>query len=257
MQLIEQANKHLGLRISILLHATLICVLAAMQNIRQPDVKPPQFIEVATISLKQEISGQATMLPAQTQPQLLQTPASNKSKSKPASVPVTIKRQKSKKPVVKPKSATASELRNSSVTKPASGATPSTSLPPLTNGNTPALAATQTSANSRGASGADTAGNNESVVSGKSLVVLSRSFPRYPPVAESRGIEGWVRVEVTVATDGTVSAARVVDANPKQIFDQSALDAIRRWTFKPAFKDGHAVVQRANLNMSFKIKKQR
>lgn len=223
-----------------------------MENNRQPDFKPPQLIEVATITLKQEIQDQTTTLPAQVQPQLLHTPASNKPKSKLTPVPLTIKRQKTKNPIVKPKPSTASEIENSSVTKPLPDATPGTSLSPLKNGNTPVPAANKSSASSKG-----TTGNRRgSAVSGKSLVVLSRSLPRYPPVAESRGIEGWVRVEVTVATDGTVSAARIVDANPKRIFDQSALDAIRRWTFRPAFKDGHAVVQRANLNMLFKLKKQ-
>ncbi len=261
VQLIDHPKRHLGLHLSILLHAALIGVLVAMENIRQPDVKPPQFIEIATISLKQEIQDQASTLPAQTQRQLLHKLTSNKLKSKSASIPVPNKRQKTKKPIVKPNPSTVPETENSPVTNPLLDATmPTMALTPLSNGNSSASLANNSPTANKGTNDSGSRsgdGASGTVVSSKSLVVLSRILPRYPLIAESRGIEGWVRIEVIVATDGTVSRARVVDANPKHLFDQSALDAIRRWIFKPAFKDGHAVAQRATLNMLFKIKKQR
>ena len=99
-------------------------------------------------------------------------------------------------------------------------------------------------------------GGSGGVSESQGLVVLSRALPRYPPRAEARGIEGWVRLEITATTTGTVSDARVVDASPKEIFDQAALEAIRRWRFKPAFKDGRAVAQRATLKLIFRLKKQ-
>jgi protein TonB len=89
------------------------------------------------------------------------------------------------------------------------------------------------------------------------LVVLSRVLPRYPPRAEARGIEGWVLLEITVTPAGTVSDAKVVDASPKEIFDQAALEAIRRWRFKPAFREGRTVAQRATLKLRFRLEKQR
>ena len=92
---------------------------------------------------------------------------------------------------------------------------------------------------------------------GQGLVVLSRVLPRYPPRAEARGIEGWVRLEITATPAGTVSDAKVVDASPKEIFDQAALEAIRRWRFKPAFKEGRAVAQRATLKLMFRLEKPR
>lgn len=98
-------------------------------------------------------------------------------------------------------------------------------------------------------------GEGSGVSDSQGLVVLSRVLPRYPPRAETRGIEGWVRLEITATTAGTVSDARVVDASPKEIFDQAALEAIRRWRFKPAFKDGRAVAQRATLKLMFRLKK--
>ena len=67
--------------------------------------------------------------------------------------------------------------------------------------------------------------------------------PQYPPRAEQRGIEGWVEVEFTITPVGTVDDARVSGSNPPYIFDRAALDAIRRWRYKPKIKDGVAVAR--------------
>lgn len=92
---------------------------------------------------------------------------------------------------------------------------------------------------------------------GRNLVVLHRVPPRYPSRAEARGIEGWVRLEITVSPTGTVSKARVVDASPKSVFDRAALEAIRQWRFKPAFREGRAVEQQADQTVRFRLKKPR
>src|SRR3546814_254763 len=57
--------------------------------------------------------------------------------------------------------------------------------------------------------------------------------PRYPIAAEQSGQEGLVLVELTVATNGTVSAAHVVKAEPAAVFDDAALAAVKRWRFQP------------------------
>ncbi|QXP82622.1 energy transducer TonB [Methylococcus sp. ANG] len=98
----------------------------------------------------------------------------------------------------------------------------------------------------RGAEGEGGAGNNP-------LTVIFRVVPKYPAAARRRGIEGWVRLEVTVTATGLLGDARVVDASPRHTFDEAALEAIRHWRFKPAFKDGRAVEQRAMLTMEFRL----
>ncbi|MGJ0430205.1 TonB family protein [Methylobacter sp.] len=92
---------------------------------------------------------------------------------------------------------------------------------------------------------------------GRNLVVLHRVPPRYPSRAEARGIEGWVRLEITVSPTGTVRDARVVDASPKGIFDRAALEAVRQWRFKPAFREGRAAEQQAEQTVRFRLKKPR
>ena len=78
--------------------------------------------------------------------------------------------------------------------------------------------------------------------------------PQYPRDALMQGLEGWVRVEFTINPDGSVSDARVVDANPRRgIFDREALRAITRWRFKPKVQDGEAIASRAGYTIDFKM----
>lgn len=65
------------------------------------------------------------------------------------------------------------------------------------------------------------------------LQLLSAPPPRYPPLALRRRIEGDVTVVFTVRTDGSVDAPRVASAQPAGLFEDAALDAVRRWRFAP------------------------
>lgn len=67
----------------------------------------------------------------------------------------------------------------------------------------------------------------------QSLRAVSTPAPRYPPDALRSGTSGEVLVEITVGTDGSVTAARVVRATPARVFDREALNAVRRWKFEP------------------------
>ena len=261
MPLVEQSNRpFFGLSISIVLHATLICVLAAMKNSPQPEVMSPQFVEVATIVLKPEIkdpiSTVTTQLQAQPSPSL---------EPKTEKVPIKEKPKKTEKP--KPKAKPKAKLPTKQVKS-----TPFSASPESDSSMTTAsakwnmektLASTGDNQEPTGKAGSGEGGSVKGnggggggVSDSQGLVVLSRVLPSYPPRAEARGIEGWVRLEITATAAGTVSDARVVDASPKEIFDQAALEAIRRWRFKPAFKDGRAVAQKATLKLMFRLKKQ-
>lgn len=65
------------------------------------------------------------------------------------------------------------------------------------------------------------------------LRAVSTPAPRFPPDALRSGTVGEVEVEFTVATDGSVSNARVIRANPARVFDRETLNAVRRWRFEP------------------------
>lgn len=62
---------------------------------------------------------------------------------------------------------------------------------------------------------------------------ISTPPPRYPAEALRSGQSGEVLVEFTIDTDGSVSNARVVRAEPARVFDREAVAAVRRWRFEP------------------------
>ncbi|WP_148667826.1 energy transducer TonB, partial [Mizugakiibacter sediminis] len=62
--------------------------------------------------------------------------------------------------------------------------------------------------------------------------------PRYPQEAARAGTQGWVDVEFMVTSQGTVVDAKVLDSQPRRLFDRAALDAVRQWRFQPALRDG-------------------
>ena len=62
---------------------------------------------------------------------------------------------------------------------------------------------------------------------------LSTPAPNFPPDALRAGTSGEVQIEFTVGTDGSVTSARVVNAEPRRVFDRAAMDAVQRWRFQP------------------------
>ncbi len=85
------------------------------------------------------------------------------------------------------------------------------------------------------------------------VVPLERVPPKYPARAASRRIEGWVKIEFTITTDGDVENAVVVEAEPAEVFDEAALKAINQWKFKEKIVNGVAVEQRAVQTLQFKL----
>ena len=259
---IDQPNRPFwGLSISFVLHATLICVLATMKNSPHSEIKPPNFLEVATIVLKPDIKDPISTVSTepQAEPGLLLEPKTVKA-------PIKEKPKKVEKLKTKPKAKPLTKQVKSTPFSASPGSDSHITTAPTDRDTEKPLAPTGDNHEATGkAGGSDGGSDNGNVGGGGSggvsdtlgLVVLSRVLPRYPPRAEARGIEGWVLLEITVTPIGTISKARVVDANPKEIFDQAALEAIRQWQFKSAFKDGRPIAQRATLKIMFRLKKQR
>ena len=77
--------------------------------------------------------------------------------------------------------------------------------------------------------------------------------PQYPVRALEQGIRGWVDLEYTVAADGTTRDARIRAAEPAQVFDRAALNAVQRWRYEPHKVDGQAVDQRVAARVRFEL----
>jgi len=62
--------------------------------------------------------------------------------------------------------------------------------------------------------------------------------PQYPRRALQKGLEGHVTVEFTVTALGTVIDPKVIDANPPNIFNRAAINAVKKFKYKPKIVDG-------------------
>ena len=91
------------------------------------------------------------------------------------------------------------------------------------------------------------------VVAASELTRIKTFTPLYPNAAASKGVVGWVEVEFTVATDGSVTEPRIVAAEPEGVFDQAALDSVLRWRYAPVIRDGKPVAQRARQRIRFAL----
>lgn len=70
---------------------------------------------------------------------------------------------------------------------------------------------------------------------------ISSPAPRYPPEAFRRGESGTVVLRIHVAADGSVQAIDLVESSRSRLLDRAAVEAVRRWRFRPAQRDGQAV----------------
>lgn len=65
--------------------------------------------------------------------------------------------------------------------------------------------------------------------------------PEYPYVAKRNRVEGRVVVRMLVNTEGRAQDLSVYSSTPAGVFDKAALNAARRWRFKPGRYRGEAV----------------
>ena len=84
------------------------------------------------------------------------------------------------------------------------------------------------------------AGLNGAATSDGDYLPIVKVAPQYPRRALKKGIEGYVTLEFTVTTLGTVVDPVVIEAKPKNIFDRAAINAAKKFKYKPKVVDGKA-----------------
>lgn len=65
--------------------------------------------------------------------------------------------------------------------------------------------------------------------------------PVYPRDAANRGEHGVVVLVIHVSERGVASSADIAASSGFHSLDQAAVDAVRKWRFRPALKDGRAI----------------
>lgn len=79
--------------------------------------------------------------------------------------------------------------------------------------------------------------------------------PRYPPSAQRRGHQGTVVLRVHVDARGVPVEIDIVDGSGSRVLDRAALDAVRRWRFAPAMRDGRPVAGSVQVPIDFTLQR--
>ena len=97
------------------------------------------------------------------------------------------------------------------------------------------------------------AAESNKVVTLDDFVRLNTSPARYPRRAQDRGLEGWVEVLFTVTPSGETTNIEVQQAEPEEVFNESAIEAVGKWTFEPRVYRGRIISQRAGARLVFRL----
>jgi len=86
-------------------------------------------------------------------------------------------------------------------------------------------------------------------------ILLENCLPEYPEMARKVGLEGRVRMQVYVGTDGLVKRAQVIKAEPEGAgFAEAALAAAWKLKYRPAMQNQNPVGVWVAYKVDFKIK---
>ncbi len=82
--------------------------------------------------------------------------------------------------------------------------------------------------------------------------VVFHSEPDYPSTAPRSHDEKVVRLSLVVGADGQPHDIRV-ESSPGKDFSRSAVEAVGKWRYDPALKDGQAIDMPINVEVRFKL----
>jgi TonB family protein len=75
--------------------------------------------------------------------------------------------------------------------------------------------------------------------------------PVYPPDAKAAGVSGTVVLQCTISKEGRVVNLNVVSG--PALLQQSAIDAVRQWRYRPYLVNGEAVEVQTTVNLIFTL----
>jgi TonB family protein len=86
----------------------------------------------------------------------------------------------------------------------------------------------------------------------KEPVVVSRVPPTYPEEARKNRVQGRVVLEAVIDERGSVTTVEAVES-PDPMLTDAAIEAVRKWTYKPATLKGKPVKVHLTVTVAFKL----
>jgi periplasmic protein TonB len=80
-------------------------------------------------------------------------------------------------------------------------------------------------------------------------LLLQSVKPVYPLQAQQAHVEGTVVLSAVIGKDGSVESVKVVSGHP--MLTQAAVDAVKRWRYKPYYLNGEAVQAETEIKVKF------
>jgi len=85
-----------------------------------------------------------------------------------------------------------------------------------------------------------------SIISG---LAISKPEPVYPPIAKAAHVQGMVLLHATISKEGTIENLEVINGNG--MLTNAAMDAVRRWRYRPYILDGVPVEVETSITVNF------
>lgn len=102
----------------------------------------------------------------------------------------------------------------------------------------------------------DAAASKPTAPVNRELEPIARVEPTYPPAAFRAGEEGTVLLRVDVDATGKPTNVDVVRRSGSRDLDRAAQQAVLKWKFSPAMRDGKAIASSAEVPVDFKLTRQ-
>ena len=96
-------------------------------------------------------------------------------------------------------------------------------------------------------------GSQQQGAPAQDLKTANRVDPTYPPASRRSGEQGTVRLKVLVDTNGRPSNVAVAQSSGFPRLDEAAMEAIRKWAFKPAMQNSQAVQSWTRVQVAFQL----
>lgn len=83
-------------------------------------------------------------------------------------------------------------------------------------------------------------------------VPVAQPRPAYPSDAKNEGVEGTVRVQFLIKTDGSIGDVRVLGGDSR--LSSAVVEAVKRWKYQPATFEGRPVATWRTAAFPFRLK---